>query len=90
MPDPKALIDSPSASSPSHSVGRGWGWGLPDVLGLTGLGLLGAGLWHAWGWEAAAVVVGAILLVLAVVMGRASAPSLPSGEGVGGGVGGRP
>lgn len=41
--------------------------GLADVLVVIGLVLVGAGCWGLWGWAAAAVVVGVLLLAGGVV-----------------------
>ena len=37
-----------------------------DVLGSSGAGLVSAGLFGLWGWPAAALFAGAVLLALAV------------------------
>lgn len=65
------------------SAGMG-GLGLADVLSVMGLGLVAAGCWGLWGWAAAALVVGVLLLAGGVV----GAVRETQGEGEGGTQGG--
>ena len=47
-----------------QSTGVGW---VVDVVFGVGMALMGAGCWGLWGWASAALVVGSMLVVLAVV-----------------------
>ena len=51
---------------------------LPDrwtVVELTGAGLLGGGVWAQWGASWACIVWGALLLIVATIAARLSAPA---------------
>lgn len=58
---PAGRIQTDTDAAEYGGAGR-WGVGLVDVLVVLGLGLVAAGCWALWGWPAAALVVGVVVL----------------------------